>query len=163
MGSAVKIYGQNTKGIFTGLTSISTLETRSHLLYWKRKQYFLQCIGEINNIFVSGKEKKNPPVCWQPNHFFNLPLKSAYTSCLLNNKVSSHCASRHLFHFCDNYNLISMQFSQLKVWKHLSRCFDCRRLLLICWKTFDHWFITSLQKFLQTISIHFNCATWFLW
>ena len=41
--------------------------------------------------------------------------KAAYTSCLINDKSSLHCATRRLFHFCDNCNLVSIQFSQLKV------------------------------------------------
>jgi hypothetical protein len=47
--------------------------------------------------------------------FFNYSKKYAYTPCLINDKSSSHCASRHLFHFCDNCNLVSIQFSQLNV------------------------------------------------
>ena len=49
-------------------------------------------------------------------------------------KTLSHCASRHSSHFCDNYNSISFQFSQLQVWKHLFHCLDCHRFWLICWK-----------------------------
>ena len=74
-------------------------------------------------------------------------------NCLLNDKSSSHFATRHLSHFCDNCNLVSIQFSQLKVWKPLHRCLDYRSLLLIFWKSLYHWFITWLQRFFQTMSL----------
>jgi hypothetical protein len=71
---------------------------------------------EKRNNSMALKEIRNGLSCWQPIHFFLIALKkAAYTSCLLNDKSSSHCATRHLFHFCDNCNLVSFQFSQLKV------------------------------------------------
>jgi hypothetical protein len=49
------------------------------------------------------------PGCWQPIHFFNCSLKkAAYTPCGSNDESSSHCASRHLSHPCDNCNLVSI-------------------------------------------------------
>jgi hypothetical protein len=70
--------------------------------------------------------------CWQPTQFFFIySQKVSYTPYLI---TKNHCCIVLLgicFIFCDNHNLISIQFSQLKVWKHLSRCLDCRRLLLI--------------------------------
>ena len=87
--------------------------------------------------------------------FLIFPKSFLHPICLLK---TNHCrifATRLLFYSCDNYNSISIHFSQLKVWKPIYRYLDCRSLLLIPWKTLYHWFITWLQRLFQTMSISF--------
>jgi hypothetical protein len=55
-------------------------------------------------------------MCWQPiQFFFNFPKKLPTPNCLLNDKSSSHFATRHLFYFLRQLHFVSIQFSQLKV------------------------------------------------
>jgi len=75
-----------------------------------------------------------PGSCWQPTHFFLLISKSCLHPLWYYDKSLSHSASRHSSHVCDNYNSISIQVSQLQVWKHLLHCLGCHRF-------FFGWFV----------------------
>ena len=102
--------------ILVVLSSNFSLLSSPEFISYDRDNCFAQCVAIVGSQF---------------NFFLNCSKELPTPTCPLYDKSSSHHATRHLFHFCDNFNLVSFQFSQLKVWKHLFRCLDCRRLLLI--------------------------------
>ena len=101
--------------------------------------------------------------CWQPIQFFLIALKSCLH--LLVPYTTSHrriLQQDIVFISCDNCNLISIQFSQLKVWKPLHRYLDCYHLLKDTYLCFSFKWLEYSFKPYPFIYSYFDCAFWLM-
>ena len=90
-------------------------------------EFFLTFWSEfITSTEITASPSVSPLLAANP--IFLITLKSCLHPLRYHDKSLSHCANGHVSRFFNHYNSISTQFSQLQMWKHLSRWLYCRRL-----------------------------------
>ena len=98
------------------------------------------------------------------NSIFSISLKRCLHLCLLNSKFLSHFANRRYFHFKRHLQIdFDLVFTTESVKTPPSLFGLSWSSYLISWLVLTFGLLLNGWNDFQTMTIYFDCATWFLW